>query len=95
MGWYFSSARFFRIPAKSSSSPELFLCCDDAVLELCVEPLCGLGVGDGDGVRVEFDDPLFALCFLGVVAELPLVELGGDMQADFSFSTTLKYNIKS
>ena len=61
------------------------MCCDDAVLELWAEPLGGLGVGEGEGVSVELDDPpLFALCFLGVVAELPLVELAGDMYADFS-----------
>ena len=79
IGWYFSKARFFNIPAKSSSSPELFLCCDEVVLELWVEPLGGLGVGEGEGVNVELEDPLLALCFLGVVAELPLVELAGDM----------------
>ena len=49
------------------------------MLELWFEPLGGLGVGEGEGVNVELEDPLLALCFLGVVAELPPVELAGDM----------------
>lgn len=40
--------------------------------------LGGLGVGEGDGVSVELEEPLFALFFLGVADELPLVELADE-----------------
>lgn len=61
MGWYFSSDSFFKILDNSSSSvivpllePPLLLerGCEEADERESLGPVGGLGVGDGDGVRV-------------------------------------------